>query len=346
MRDIKRSRLVVGLVLSLSLVATACGGGDEGADSGADSGSDSGTEEMTEDEGGEETEASGGEDVSGEVAVDGSSTVAPLTDAIAEEYASAQPGVNVTVGVSGTGGGFERFCGTGDTDISNASRPIKDEEAQLCADNGIEFTEVRVGTDALTMVVHPDNPVECLTADQIINIWGPEPVANWNEIEGVDYDSELEVFGPASTSGTFDFFNETILEPAEIEQPRQDYSGTENDNDIVRGVSGTPGGWGYFGFAFLSENEGTIKALEYDAGDGCVAPTVEAAQDDSYKLTRPLFIYVKSQSLAEKPQVADFATFYLENVNSLISDVGYIAAPDETIEEAKTQLADAIESAG
>lgn len=332
MKHIRHWRLLTGLALSLALVATGCGGDTTG-------------------DGATATEAGGspadaGEELSGEIQVDGSSTVGPLTDAIAEEYADEAPGVDVVVNVSGTGGGFERFCGTGDTDISNASRPIAEEEAALCEENGIEYTEIRVGTDALTMVVNNDNPVECLNNQQIAQIWGPEPVDNWSEVDGVDYDQPLEVFTAASTSGTYDFFNETVLEPQGIEEPRTDYSATENDNDIVRGVQGTPGGWGFFGFAFFSENQDAVKALEYDAGEGCVAPTVENAQDDSYKLTRPLFIYVKHASLADKPQVRDFAQFYLDTVNEVISDVGYIAAPDETIQQARSNLQQAIEEAG
>lgn len=273
------------------------------------------------------------------IAIDGSSTVAPLTDAVAEEYAAEEPEVSVAVGVSGTGGGFERFCGSGDVDISNASRPISDAEAQQCADNGVEFTRLRVGTDALTMVVNNDNPAECLDDDQITQIWGPDPVAAWSEVDGVDFDESLEVFAPASTSGTYDFFNETVLEPQGIELPRQSYSATENDNDIVRGVEGTDGGWGFFGFAFFTENRDAVKALAYDAGGGCVAPSVEAAQDDSYGLTRPLFIYVKNSSLADKPSVRDFVSFYLDTVNEVIADIGYIPVSEQQLQEARSKLA-------
>lgn len=283
----------------------------------------------------------GGESVSGKIDIDGSSTVAPLTSAVYEEYSAEQPDVTVNVGVSGTGGGFERFC-TGGTDISNASRPIKDEEAQACADAGIEYTEIRVGTDALTMVVNPENDwVDCLNKEQIQQMWSADRVTGWSEVEGIDQDEEIVIFAPASTSGTYDFFNETV----EVEEPTQDYSATENDNDIVRGVEGTLGGWGYFGFAFFQENEGALKALEYDGGEGCVASSVETAQDDSYKLTRPLFIYVKNETLS-RPEIENFIRYYLENVNAVIESVGYIPAPDAQIQESMSTFEDALAEAG
>jgi phosphate transport system substrate-binding protein len=347
-------RMTIALTAVLAVLGAACGESEPSASEEApagdlntepDGGSGGDTEAaMTEDETAAQTpsDAGGesGEDLSGTIAIDGSSTVGPLTTAIAEEYAAEQPDVGVEVGVSGTGGGFERFCGTGDTDISNASRPIQDEEVALCEENGIEFTEVRVGTDALTMVVNPENDwVSCLNNEQIEQIWGSDRATMWSGVDPSWPDEEITIFAPATTSGTYDFFNETVG----IEEPTQDYSATENDNDIVRGVQGTPGGWGYFGFAFYTENQDALKALEYDAGEGCVAPSVETAQDDSYKLARPLFIYVKSESLS-RPEVQDFAEFYLDTVNSVIEQVGYIAAPEDVIDEAKSTLQEAIEA--
>lgn len=284
--------------------------------------------------------------MSGSIEVDGSSTVGPLTEAVAEEYFADQPGVTVNIGISGTGGGFERFCGTGDTQISNASRPITEDEVALCEENGIDYTEVRVGTDALTMVTNPETEfVECLTTEDLVQIWGPEGVSNWSEVNEEFPDTELQVFAPGADSGTYDFFNETILEPNDIEAPRQDYNASEDDNVIVQGIQGTPGAWGYFGFAYYQEVEDQLRAIEYDAGEGCVAPSVETAQDDSYKLTRPLFIYVRNDALAEE-RVADFVTYYLETVNDVIESVGYIPAEEETITEARATVEAAIEEAG
>lgn len=291
---------------------------------------------------GEAAGGGGGEGLSGTIAVDGSSTVGPLTSAIAEEYSFEQPGVNVNLGVSGTGGGFERFCGTGDTDISNASRPIEEEEAELCRENDIEFIEVRVGTDALTMVVDPRTDfVDCLTTDEVATIFGPDdPATNWNEVRAEFPDTPLQVFAPDTDSGTYDFMLEDVLD---IDASRQDYNASANDNVIVQGVAGTPGAWGFFGFAFFQENEGRLRALAYDAGDGCVEPSVETAQDGSYEMARPLFIYVKERSLLEKAQVADFVRFYLDNVGSLIGDVGYVPAQDQQIEDAKAKVEAALQ---
>ncbi|MGJ7441141.1 PstS family phosphate ABC transporter substrate-binding protein [Aquipuribacter sp. MA13-6] len=333
----KRSTLTRGAIpvaVVLSFALAACGDDGDATDTATDAGA-AGAEDT---EGGD----AGGEAVSGSIAIDGSSTVGPLTDALSEEYAAVQPDVIINLGISGTGGGFERFCGTGDTDISNASRAIEEDEVALCEENGIEFTEIRVGTDALTMVVNPANDfVTCLTTDEIVSIWGPDGVSSWDQVNPEFPAEPLEVFAPGADSGTYDFFNETILEPSEIEEPRQDFNASEDDNVIAQGVIGTPTAWGFFGFSYFQENTDTVKAVEFDAGEGCVAPSVEAAQDGSYGLTRPLFIYLKNEAL-ERPEVADFATFYLDTVNSVIEDVNFIPATDEEISEAQQNVADAI----
>ncbi len=307
----------------LAIAATACGNSPEDTENAAAEANDGSAE---------------GEALSGAIEIDGSSTVGPLTDAIAEEYAAVQPDVTVNLSISGSGGGFERFCNVGDTQISNASRPIKDEEAEACADNGIEFTEVRVGTDALTMVTNPETDwLECLTTEELVSVWGPDGAATWDEVNP-DFPAEpIEIFAPGADSGTYDFFNETVLEPNDIEEPRQDYNGSEDDNIIVQGVQGTPASWGYFGYAYYQQNEGAVKAIAYDAGDGCVEQSAEAAQDDSYKLARPLFIYVRNDALQDA-HVADFVTFYLDTVNEVIEDVGYIPATDAEIDEARTAV--------
>ena len=330
--------MIAGLA-ALALTLAACGGGEAPA---TDEAPAPGSEETSGGASGE------GEPQSGSIEIDGSSTVGPLTAAIAEEYAAEQPDVVVNIGTSGTGGGFERFCTAGDTQISNASRPIKEEEIALCEENGIEYTEVRVGTDALTMVTSIDTDfVTCLTSEEIVSIWGPDGATSWDQVNPEFPAEPLQVFAPGTDSGTYDFFNETILEAADppIEAPRQDYNASEDDNVIATGIIGTPGSWGYFGFAYYQETQDQLKAIEFDGGEGCVAPSVETAQDDSYLLSRPLFIYVRNDALAE-PVVADFVTYYLETVNDVIESVGYIPATDDTITEAQATLAEAIETAG
>ena len=318
-------RLMASLLAVLALFLTACGGGDSAAEEApATEAADEAAEDTTE-------AADGGdsEQLSGSVEIDGSSTVGPLTDAIAEEYAEAQPEVQVNVGISGTGGGFERFCGEGTTDISNASRPIDPEEAELCEENGIEFTEIRVGTDALTMVTSPDTEgISCMTTDDIIAVFGPDAVQNWSEVNPDWPDEPIQIFAPGTDSGTYDFMVEDIMG---LEESTQDYNASEDDNIIAQGVQGTPYSWGFFGFAYYINNQEGLQVIEHDGGEGCVAPSVETAQDDSYGLTRPLFIYLRNSSVQENPQVADFATFYLETVNDVIEDVGYIPAPDDVI---------------
>ncbi len=280
----------------------------------------------------DEASGSGSGDLSGSIRIDGSSTVAPLTEAIAEEFEAANSGVKVTVGTSGTGGGFEKFC-EGETAISDASRAIEPEEVEACKKGGIDFEEVRVATDALTVVVNPENPVNCLTVDQLGAIWGPDSkLSNWSEIPGLkeEFDEELQLFGPGTDSGTFDYFTEEIN--GEEGASRKDYNNVgENDNATVTGVQGAPGGMGYFGFSFYQENEDTLKALEVDGGKGCVAPSVETAQADEYvPLSRPLFIYPSAEAL-EKPEVKGFVDFYLENVNDLAEAVGFIPLTEEQL---------------
>lgn len=278
--------------------------------------------------------------ITGSIAVDGSSTVAPLTDAIAEEYANVEPGVTVNVGVSGTGGGFERFC-AGETDISDASRPIADDEVAACENAGVEYVELRVGTDALTMATSLQTDfVDCLRTDEVAKIFGAEqPAATWQDVNPAFPAEPVKVFAPDSDSGTYDFMVEEVLD---AETSRQDYNASANDNITAQGVIGTPGSWGFFGFAYYQESAGQMKALEYDGGAGCVAPSIETAQDGSYKMTRPLFIYVRADSL-QRPHVAEFTTYYLDTVNDIIEDVGYVPVPDDQLQEAKAALQQAIQ---
>jgi phosphate transport system substrate-binding protein len=300
--------MVVACVAVLAFGVAACGSSDE--------------------------ESSGGSgDLSGAIRIDGSSTVAPLTEAIAEEFQGANPGVKVTVGTSGTGGGFEKFC-AGETDISDASREIEPEEVAACKQQGIGYEDVHVATDALTVMINNENPVSCLTVDQLAAIWGPDSkISNWDEIPGLEeeFDQELALFGPGTDSGTFDYFTEEIN--GEEGETRKDYNNVgENDNATVTGVEGAPGGMGYAGFSYYTENEGKLKALEVDNGKGCVGPSVETAQDGSYApLSRPLFIYPSDAAL-KKPEVKAFVNYYLENATGIAESVGFIPLTEEQLE--------------
>ncbi len=288
----------------------------------------------------DESTADGGGDLSGSIRIDGSSTVAPLTEAVAEEFEAENSGVNVTVGTSGTGGGFEKFC-AGETDISDASRAIEPEEVAACKKNGVVNEEVRVATDALTVVVNPDNPVSCLTVNQLSAVWGPDSeLSSWSQIPGLkdEFDEDLQLFGPGTDSGTFDYFTEEIN--GEEGASRKDYNNVgENDNATVTGVQGSPGGMGYFGFSFFQENEDTLKALEVDGGKGCVAPSAETAQNDEYvPLSRPLLIYPSAEAL-KKPEVKAFVDYYLDNVNGVAEAVGFIPLTDEQLQQSKSVAA-------
>jgi phosphate transport system substrate-binding protein len=281
----------------------------------------------------------GASGLSGEIRVDGSSTVAPLTEAIAEKFQEDNPDVNVTVGTSGTGGGFEKFC-AGETDISDASRPIEAEETKICQSGGIAYEELQVANDALTVVVNPNNPVTCVTVEQLKSVWEPKSaLKSWSEIEGLEppYDSELALYGPGTDSGTFDFFTEAIN--GEEGAQRTDYNDIgEDDNATVTGVSGADGGMGYFGYSFFVENEGSVKALEIDGGDGCVAPSPEAAQDGTYTpLARPLFVYPSATAL-EDETVDAFLQYYLDNINEVAEQVGFIPLTDEQLQQSQDKL--------
>jgi phosphate transport system substrate-binding protein len=282
------------------------------------------------------TGSGGGGDLSGSIRIDGSSTVAPLTEAVAEEFMAENSDVRVTVGTSGTGGGFEKFC-AGETDISDASRAIEPEEEDACKKGGVGYEEVHVATDALTVMINNENPVSCLTVDQLAAIWGPDSnIDNWSDIPDVkeDYDEELALFGPGTDSGTFDYFTESIN--GEEGVSRKDYNNVgEDDNATVKGVEGSPGGMGYAGFSFYTENEGNLKALEVDNGKGCVLPSIETAQDGSYApLSRPLFMYPSEQAL-QRPEVKAFIAYYLENVNSAAESLGYVPLTDEQLAESE-----------
>lgn len=282
---------------------------------------------------GEDDDAAGGETLSGSIAIDGSSTVAPLSEAIAEEFNKAQPGVDVSVGTSGTGGGFKKFC-EGETDISDASRAIEDEEKQACAAKGIEYFELRVGLDGLAVVTSADNGfVECLSFEQLAGIFKEGGASTWDQVDPSFPEEKLPIFAPGTDSGTYDFFVEEVLgDPKKPEslKPRTDYQASEDDNTLVQGIEGEKSPWGYFGFAYYNENKDKLKAIEVaeESGGECVAPSDETVLSGDYPLSRPLFIYAKKASL-ERPEVREFVRFYLETTPDIIGDVGYTAAPED-----------------
>jgi phosphate transport system substrate-binding protein len=332
MTNTPRKITALALLLLVAALAAGCGGGgrEDSADDGTTTTAASGD---------------GGGDLSGRIEADGSSTVGPFTSAAAERFQAEQPDVQVTVGVSGTGGGFERFC-RGETDISNASRPIKDEEAQVCADGGIDFVEFQVANDALTVVVNTENDwIDCVTTEQLATIWGPDStVSNWNEVDPSFPDEELSLYGPGTDSGTFDYFTGEIN--GEEGASRSDYSASENDNTIVTGVSGERGGLGYFGFSYFEENQDSLKALEVDGGDGCVAPSVETAQDGTYTpLSRPLYVYVKQESF-DRPEVEAFVGHMLDNEQEIAEASQFVPLTDEQLAEARTAYETALEEPG
>jgi phosphate transport system substrate-binding protein len=278
------------------------------------------------------------EELSGKIQIDGSSTVGPLMTLTAERFRRVEPKVRVTVGVSGTGGGFERFC-RGETDLSNASREIKDEERQLCEKNGIPFFELQVANDGISVVVNRQNAwAECLTVDQLKKIWEPgSKVGTWRDVDSGFPDEKLTLFGAGTDSGTFDYFTDAVV--GEEGASRSDYTPSEDDNVTVNGVASEKGALGYFGLSYYLENEQKVKALAIDGGDGCVEPSIETVQDGSYApLSRPLFVYVNEDSLAEKPAIDPFLTFLLDNEPRIARAAKFVPMTESQIERARTAL--------
>ncbi len=287
----------------------------------------------------EETPAGSG--LTGTVTIDGSSTVAPLMEAAADLYGAVEPGVDVTVGTSGTGGGFEKFC-AGETDISNASRGIKDEEAAACAEAGIEFTEIIIANDGLSVVVNPENDwVACLTVEQLNKIWAPESegaVMSWKDVDASFPDEKLSLFGPGTDSGTFDYFTKEIN--GEEGASRTDFSPSEDDNVLVSGVSAEKGGLGYFGLSYAEANADVVKLVPVDSGAGCVTPSTETVLDGTYTpLSRPLFIYVSNTAYAENAAVASFVDFLVANETEAAAASGFIGLSADQLAVANEELA-------
>lgn len=266
----------------------------------------------------------------GEVVIDGSSTVAPITQAVAEEFREVEPGVGVSVGISGTGGGFKKFT-VGEIDISNASRVIKDEEKAVAEKNKVEYVQLQIGIDGLTIVVNKENTwAKDMTTDELKKIWSEgSTVKTWKDIRPEWPDIALKLYAPDEDSGTYDYFIEEILGKGKI---RKDYTPSSDDNVLVQGVEGDKGSMGFFGFAYYEENAENLTALKINGAE----PTPETVQNGTYKpLSRPIYIYVNVKSYKEKPQVKAFVDFYLENVTELVREVGYIALSDYTAEKEK-----------
>lgn len=275
--------------------------------------------------------------LSGSVRVDGSSTVFPISEAVAEEYRAVEPDVRVTVGVSGTGGGFKKFINQ-EIDINDASRPIKESEMAAAAENGVEYLELPVAFDGLSVVVNPENDwVDHLTVAELNLIWQPDSVVKtWKDVREEWPDEEIKLYGPGTDSGTFDYFTGTINGKEQASRP--DFTSSEDDNVLVQGISGDLYSLGYFGYAYYIENQGKLRVIPIDGGTGPIAPTDQTINDGSYSpLSRPIYIYANKISLQE-PQVADFLDFYIKNAGDLATEVGYIRMPDVVYEKALKRI--------
>ena len=309
----------------LAFGVAACG--DDSSDSSASSGS-------------------GGGDLSGAVKVDGSSTVGPFAQTAAEQFQGQNPDVQISVGTSGTGGGFEKFC-AGETDVSDASRPIKDdEEAPICERNGITFQEITVANDGIAVVTNKDLKIDCLTTEQLKQLWNTgSKVTNYNQLDPQFPDVPVSLYGPGTDSGTFDFFTEAIN--GEEGVSRKEYQPSEDDNILVQGVSGDEGGLGYFGFSYYEQNQDQLNLVGVDGGDGCVKPSIEAIQDGSYKpLSRPIFMYPSEQALGGKPQVKAFMEYTIDNADGIATAAQIVPLTASQVDKAKQQLQEAEAKAG
>lgn len=307
-----KSRTILGLIGGLAATGlVACGGGE--ADSGASG-------------------------LTGEVAIDGSSTVFPISQAMAEEFMIANPGVRATVGVSGTGGGFQKFC-NGETDVSNASRTIRESEIEECAENGIEPIELNVAWDGLTVVTNPANDwATCMTVDELRRLWQPgSTIRRWSEIRDGWPDEEVILYGPDTDSGTFDYFTEAIV--GEEDASRSDYTASADDNVLVLGVSGDAGALGYFGYAYYEENQDKLNAVEIDNGDGCIGPERATIEDGSYApLSRPMYIYVRRDAL-EREAIRAFIDFFIDSADALVPETGYVPLTPSQYDAARARIA-------
>ena len=272
-------------------------------------------------------------DLTGNIKIDGSSTVFPITEAVAEEFGYLTNGnVRIVVGVSGSGGGFKKFC-AGETDISNASRPITQQEVDICEDAGVEYIEIPVALDGLSVMVNPGNEfAECVSIKQLNTLWNPQAegkINQWNQIDPTWPAEKIQLYGPGVDSGTFDYFTETVN--GESQASRGDFVASEDDNVLVHGISGDKGSLGYFGYAYYLENRDRLKLLGIDGGDGCVSPSEETINNGTYRpLSRPIFIYLRKDS-ALNPHIQEFIRYYLseDGGQKLATEVGYIPFPEK-----------------
>jgi phosphate transport system substrate-binding protein len=276
---------------------------------------------------------------SGSIVGDGSSTVFPITEAVAEEFGKVQPGVKVSVGISGTGGGFKKFC-NGETDFNDASRPITDAERQACADKGIQYTEFNIAFDGVVVVTNKKTDfAQCLTVPELKSIWDTgSTVKKWSDVRADWPDKPIKLYGPDTDSGTFDYFTEAIN--GEAKRSRANYTASADDNVLVQGIEGDENALGYFGFAYYYENKDKLNLLAVDAGKGagCVLPSHDTILNNTYSpLSRPLFVYVRNDAL-QQPEVAAFLRYYLTEGRPLISEVGYVPAPDNVYQDDLTKI--------
>lgn len=287
--------------------------------------------------GSKEQSSGSAEKLSGAISIDGSSTVYPITEAVAEEFRVEQPDVRITVGVSGTGGGFKKFS-RGEVDINDASRPIKEQEAAACKENNIRFVELRVAFDGLAVLVNKENDwVNDITVEELKKIWSPDAqgkITKWNQIRPEWPAEEFHLYGPGVASGTYDYFTEVVV--GESGSSRGDYTASEDDNVLVQGIAGDKNALGFFGLAYYEENKDQLRLVGVNNGTGTVLPSVETVKNGTYApLSRPVFIYVTDKA-AKREEVASFISFYLENASTLVPDVGYIPLPeDEYTKEAQ-----------
>ena len=312
----KKIRLVA-LLATVALAGAACGGSDRDSGGGGD--------------------ARDGTKLNGTIRVDGSSTVAPLSEAAAELFQEENSGVRVTVGTSGTGGGFEKFC-RAETDISDASRPIKQKEIDACTAASVKYDALTVALDGLSVVVSPQNDwAKCLTVEQLKKVWEPgSTVNNWKQVDPSFPDQDLKLFGAGTDSGTFDYFTEAIV--GKEGESRTDYNATEDDNVTVNGVSGTKGGLGYLGLSYVEENEGKLNAVAVNSGGGCVTPSTKTVQDGTYKpLGRPLFVY-PSEAALKRPEVKAFLRFYIDNSTDIAEQALFVPLTKAQVAEAHAKL--------
>jgi phosphate transport system substrate-binding protein len=306
-------RKLLALAACCALALVACGGDDESNGGG------------------------GGGDLSGTIKIDGSSTVAPFAQAAQEEFQGQNPNVKITVGTSGTGGGFEKFC-AGETDISDASRPIKDdEEVPICEKNGVAYKEVQVANDGIAVVTNPNLKVDCLTVGQLKQVWNNgSKVKSLSEVDPKLPDTQLSLYGAGTDSGTFDFFTDEIN--GEEGVSREDYQPSEDDNILVQGVSGDDGGLGYFGFSYYEQNQDKLNLVGVDGGGGCVEPAVDTVQSGEYKpLARPLFMYPSAKAL-KRPEVKAFMDYVVENYQTIAEASQIVPLNQEQADKAKTDL--------